>query len=334
MTTTPDPPVPASTPHRLGPRQCLRRHRQGPRQCRRRQRWANQLRVPLRCAIIGIAALLLLFWRYPTGLVVGWIVVIALVALVALEVLVRPARAAAQDGRAGFFHGVRGGQNLLLALHRARARHDDELIPADERAARPASFEPLIDAKTKVARTYEAKVIFGCASTIGTAQILLNSKSEAMPRGLANGSDMVGRNLMDHLFALSTAGLMPNGPKDSFYHGRRPTGLYIPRFRNVTEDGDGFVRGYGYQGGVFRAGWKDVALQPGVVEVHVRGDHPVDRLARHPGGFEHRQQPRHRVARARVDESGAAALDDQVGCVEVRPLVAGVDRPHAVRECG
>lgn len=63
------------------------------------ERWANQLRVPLRCAIIGIAALLLLFWRYPTGLVVGWIVVIALVALVALEVLVRPARAAAQDAR-------------------------------------------------------------------------------------------------------------------------------------------------------------------------------------------------------------------------------------------
>lgn len=57
----------------------------------------------------------------------------------------------------------------------------------------------VIDANTKAARTYEAKVIFGCASTIGTAQILLNSKSEAHPRGLANSSDMVGRNLMDHV---------------------------------------------------------------------------------------------------------------------------------------
>ncbi|MER2223077.1 MAG: hypothetical protein ABS976_15930, partial [Rhodococcus sp. (in: high G+C Gram-positive bacteria)] len=63
------------------------------------ERWADQLRVPLRCAIIGIAALLLLFWRYPTGLVVGWIVIIALVALVVLEILVRPARAAAEDAR-------------------------------------------------------------------------------------------------------------------------------------------------------------------------------------------------------------------------------------------
>lgn len=121
----------------------------------------------------------------------------------------------------------------------------------------------VIDSNTKAGRTYEAKVIFGCASSIGTAQILLNSKSDAFPTGLANSSDMVGRNLMDHLFALSVAGLLPNGP-DTFYHGRRPTGLYIPRFRNVTEPGD-FLRGYGYQGGVSRMGWRNAALgRPGI----------------------------------------------------------------------
>ena len=121
-----------------------------------------------------------------------------------------------------------------------------------------------IDQNTKVGKTYEGKVVFLNASTIGTAQILLNSKSEAMPRGLANSSDMVGRNLMDHLFALSVAGLMPNGPQDSFYHGRRPNGLYIPRFRNVTEPGEGFLRGYGYQGGVSRMGWRAAIGQPGI----------------------------------------------------------------------
>ncbi|MDE8647592.1 hypothetical protein PXH69_21695 [Rhodococcus qingshengii] len=73
------------------------RHSGSGREPNQVERWANQLRVPLRCTIIGIAALLLLFWRYPTGLVVGWIVIIALVVLVALEVLVRPARASAQD---------------------------------------------------------------------------------------------------------------------------------------------------------------------------------------------------------------------------------------------
>lgn len=121
-----------------------------------------------------------------------------------------------------------------------------------------------IDQNTKVGKTWTAKIVFLNASTIGTAQILLNSKSEAMPHGLANGSDMVGRNLMDHLFALSTAGIFMNGPKDSFYHGRRPTGIYIPRFRNVTEDGDGFLRGYGYQGGVSRMGWRAGMGQPGI----------------------------------------------------------------------
>ena len=121
-----------------------------------------------------------------------------------------------------------------------------------------------INQNTKVGKTFEAKVVFLNASTIGTAQILLNSKSEAMPRGLANGSDMVGRHLMDHLFALSVAGIFPNGPQDSFYHGRRPNGLYIPRFRNVTEAGDGFVRGYGYQGGVSRMGWRAGMGQPGI----------------------------------------------------------------------
>ena len=121
-----------------------------------------------------------------------------------------------------------------------------------------------IDQNTRARQTYEAKVIFLNASTIGTAQILLNSRSEAMPRGLANSSDMVGRNLMDHLFALSVAGFMPNGPKDSFYHGRRPNGIYIPRFRNVTEGGD-FLRGYGYQGGALRMGWRTSALSaPGI----------------------------------------------------------------------
>lgn len=123
----------------------------------------------------------------------------------------------------------------------------------------------VIDSNTRAGTTYEAKVIFSCASSIGTAQILLNSKSEAMPTGLANASDQVGRNLTDHLYALSVAGILPKGP-DTYYYGRRPTGLYIPRFRNVSEDGE-FLRGYGYQGGAQRMGWRSAALgRPGVGE--------------------------------------------------------------------
>ncbi|MDE2597508.1 MAG: GMC family oxidoreductase [Sphingomonadales bacterium] len=111
----------------------------------------------------------------------------------------------------------------------------------------------VIDSHTGKGQTYEAKVIFACASTLGTAQLLLNSKSEAFQRGLANSSDQVGRNLMDHLYGLAVAGMFANGP-DTYYRGRRPNGMYIPRYRNLGEQGE-YLRGYGYQGGVSRMGW-------------------------------------------------------------------------------
>ena len=50
-------------------------------------------RVVIRSVIIGTAALLVMFWRYPTGLVVVLIVLGAVLALLALELVIRPARA-------------------------------------------------------------------------------------------------------------------------------------------------------------------------------------------------------------------------------------------------
>ena len=112
----------------------------------------------------------------------------------------------------------------------------------------------VIDANTKATRTYEAKVVFLCASAIPSAQILLNSTSDAMPNGLANRSDAVGRYLMDHLSDISLVATYP-GFGDIYYQGRRPAGFYIPRYRNVTEKGD-FHRGFGFQGTTMRGNWK------------------------------------------------------------------------------
>ena len=133
-----------------------------------------------------------------------------------------------------------------------------------------ASFRALtsgrvIDRVTKAGRTYEAKVVFLNASAINSATILLNSANAENPRGLANGSDQVGRNLMDHIYALSTVGLLPKAPADSYFKGRRPTGIYIPRYRNLTEESRGYVRGYGFQGGATRMTGKSFAMQPGVI---------------------------------------------------------------------
>ena len=58
--------------------------------------WAARLRVPLRVAIAAVAVAILLFWRYPTGLVVGLIALFAVIALVVLEAVARPGVVAAE----------------------------------------------------------------------------------------------------------------------------------------------------------------------------------------------------------------------------------------------
>ena len=120
-----------------------------------------------------------------------------------------------------------------------------------------------INTQTKEAKTITARVIFMNAGTIPTSMILLNSKSDRFKTGLANSSGQLGHNLMDHLIAGGAAGIML-GHEDKYHFGRRPNGFYIPRFRNHTEEGEGFVRGFGYQGRAYRTSWKDQAGQAGI----------------------------------------------------------------------
>jgi len=115
----------------------------------------------------------------------------------------------------------------------------------------------VIDTITGDRLTYTAKVFFLCASTVGSTQILMNSVSKAFPDGLANRSGVLGHYMMDHTLGVSGIGIFLDN-MDSYYHGNRPTGLYIPRFRNVggqDEDAD-FVRGYGYQTATLRMDWQ------------------------------------------------------------------------------
>jgi choline dehydrogenase-like flavoprotein len=104
---------------------------------------------------------------------------------------------------------------------------------------------------TKEGHSYEARIVFLNASAINTAAILLNSTSEAFPRGLANGSDQVGRNLMDHLSCDAVIGRYP-GFNDVHDPADRPTGIYIPRYAGTTEHDKPYLRGFGLQGGAGR----------------------------------------------------------------------------------
>ena len=115
----------------------------------------------------------------------------------------------------------------------------------------------VVDAHTKEMTTYNAKVVFLCASTLGSTQILLNSTSRSFPDGLANSSGALGHYLMDHHYQISGQGEI-EGLMDKYSYGNRPTGFYIPRFRNLdaATHRDDYVRGFGIQGRVSRTSWQ------------------------------------------------------------------------------
>ncbi|GGB41406.1 GMC family oxidoreductase [Sphingomonas metalli] len=110
----------------------------------------------------------------------------------------------------------------------------------------------LVDAKTGQAEVVNADLVFLCASAMASNQILLNSRAPGSGRSWFDTSGTLGRYVMDHIFRVSINGEIP-GMQDLIEYGRRPGGVYIPRFRNIGGDeGVGFRRGYGYQGSAFR----------------------------------------------------------------------------------
>jgi len=116
----------------------------------------------------------------------------------------------------------------------------------------------VIDSQTKEMYEFKAKVIFLCASTVASTSILMQSTSDTFPNGMGNASGELGHNIMDHHFQVGASGRY-EGFEDKYYTGRRPGGIYIPRFRNIGGDTTQkeFSRGYGYQGGASRGSWTD-----------------------------------------------------------------------------
>jgi choline dehydrogenase-like flavoprotein len=112
----------------------------------------------------------------------------------------------------------------------------------------------VLDAETNMTYEYYAKIIFLNASTLNSTWILMNSATDIWDGGLGSSSGELGHNLMDHHFRLGASGKM-EGFEDKYYYGKRPTGIYIPRFRNIGDDKRDYIRGFGYQGAASREGW-------------------------------------------------------------------------------
>ena len=152
---------------------------------------------------------------------------------------------------------------LALRLPAAKATGNMTLRPHsivhslvfDEERERVSAVR-VVDANTMEQLEFRAKVVFLCASALGSTQIMLNSTSNRFPDGIANSSGALGHYLMDHHFRTGASGIV-EGFDDRYYYGNRPTGFYIPRFRNINESTrrGAYVRGFGYQGRASRTGW-------------------------------------------------------------------------------
>jgi choline dehydrogenase-like flavoprotein len=124
----------------------------------------------------------------------------------------------------------------------------------------------IIDGETNKTIEVFAKVIFLCASTLASTQILMHSKSARYTNGLGNESGELGHNVMDHHHNVGAMGSF-DGMKDSYYKGRKPVGLFIPKYVNLNEHTkqSTFKRGFNYQGGdAIRESWNRGVNEVGV----------------------------------------------------------------------
>ena len=126
-----------------------------------------------------------------------------------------------------------------------------------DKDSKKATGVEVLDAETNQTYEFKAKVVFLCASSMNSTWVLFNSATDIWPGGLGSASGELGHNVMDHHFRCGAAGVA-EGYDDKYYFGRRPNGIYIPRFTNLPTDTKkrDFIRGFGYQGGASREGWK------------------------------------------------------------------------------
>jgi choline dehydrogenase-like flavoprotein len=121
----------------------------------------------------------------------------------------------------------------------------------------------VLDAETNQTYEFKSKIVFLCASTFNSTWVLMNSATDIWPDGLGSSSGELGHNVMDHHFRAGASGKV-EGYEDKYYYGRRPNGIYIPRFQNLFGDKRDYLRGFGYQGGASRNGWSEKVAELGV----------------------------------------------------------------------
>lgn len=141
----------------------------------------------------------------------------------------------------------------------------------------------VLDSETNMTYEFTSNIVFLNASSFNSTWILMNSATDIWQGGLGSSSGELGHNVMDHHLGVGAFGEV-EGFDDKYYFGRRPSGFYIPRFRNWGSDKRDYLRGFGYQGSASRQGWsrnvaelsigadfKDALTQPGPWSIGMGG---------------------------------------------------------------
>ena len=135
-----------------------------------------------------------------------------------------------------------------------------------DKETKKAKGVKVLDAENNTTIEFNSKIVFLCASSFNSTWVLMNSATDIWPEGLGSSSGELGHNVMDHHFRCGANGDV-DGYEDKYYFGHRPTGFYIPRFRNFGNDKRDYLRGFGYQGSASRNGWgREIA------EMNIGGD--------------------------------------------------------------
>ncbi len=134
-----------------------------------------------------------------------------------------------------------------------------------DRDLKRATGVRVLDAVSDETTDYTAKVVFLCASTLNSTWLLMRSATDVWPGGLGSASGELGHNLMDHHFRAGAEGLLTEpGLDDQYYFGSRPTGFYLPRYRNLFGEQRDYLRGFGYQGSASRRSWQRAVRELGI----------------------------------------------------------------------
>ncbi len=135
----------------------------------------------------------------------------------------------------------------------------------------------VLDAETNMTYEYFSKIVFVNASALNSTWVLMNSATDIWPGGLGSTSNALGNNLMDHHLGVGASGKV-EGYEDKYIYGRRPNGIYIPRYQNLFGDKRDYLRGFGYQGSAGREGW-----QRNIAELNIGTD--FKNAITEPGGW-------------------------------------------------